>query len=39
MTRTVTLSVNGVSCTRAVEPRLLLVHLLRDVLGHDDGQR
>jgi carbon-monoxide dehydrogenase small subunit len=29
----VTLSVNGQSETRQVEPRLLLVHFLRDVLG------
>jgi carbon-monoxide dehydrogenase small subunit len=33
MTRTVRLSVNGVTYERAVEPRLLLVHLLRDTLG------
>jgi carbon-monoxide dehydrogenase small subunit len=29
----VTLRVNGVQQTREVEPRLLLVHLLRDTLG------
>ena len=29
----VTLSINGVEYTRDVEPRLLLVHLLRDELG------
>jgi aerobic carbon-monoxide dehydrogenase small subunit len=29
----VTLEVNGTSQTREVEPRLLLVHFLRDVLG------
>ncbi len=33
MTRTVKLTVNGVSYERTVEPRLLLVHLIRDVLG------
>jgi carbon-monoxide dehydrogenase small subunit len=31
--RTLKLTVNGVSHERAIEPRLLLVHLLRDVLG------
>jgi aerobic carbon-monoxide dehydrogenase small subunit len=31
--RSVRLSVNGVPYERSVEPRLLLVHLLRDVLG------
>ena len=29
----VTVSVNGDSCTREVEPRLLLIHFLRDELG------
>ncbi|MFV3075554.1 (2Fe-2S)-binding protein [Niveispirillum fermenti] len=29
----ISLTVNGASVTRAVEPRLLLAHLLRDVLG------
>ena len=33
MTRTVKLTVNGASYERTIEPRLLLVHLLRDVLG------
>ena len=33
MTRTVSLTVNGVPYQRTIEPRLLLVHLLRDVLG------
>jgi carbon-monoxide dehydrogenase small subunit len=33
MTRSVRLFVNGAACERVVEPRLLLVHLLRDVLG------
>jgi carbon-monoxide dehydrogenase small subunit len=31
--RTITLTVNGEAHTDAVEPRLLLVHYLRDVLG------
>jgi aerobic carbon-monoxide dehydrogenase small subunit len=31
--RTITLTVNGETHTDAVEPRLLLVHYLRDVLG------
>ncbi len=31
-TRNVTITVNGEAYTRDVEPRLLLVHLLRDVL-------
>ncbi len=30
---TVTINVNGVAETREVEPRVLLVHFLRDVLG------
>src|SRR3954453_16700939 len=29
----ITMKVNGVSHTREVEPRVLLVHFLRDVLG------
>jgi len=33
MERTVTVEVNGRRHQRAVEPRLLLVHFLRDVLG------
>src|SRR5262245_38629090 len=33
VTRTIKLAVNGVQYERPVEPRLLLVHLLRDVLG------
>lgn len=33
MKREVTITVNGVAHTRAVEPRLLLVHFLRDELG------
>jgi aerobic carbon-monoxide dehydrogenase small subunit len=33
VTRTVTISVNGQSYTNEVEPRLLLVHYLRDVLS------
>lgn len=33
MKRTVTISVNGVSHSAEVEPRLLLVHFLRDHLG------
>ncbi len=32
-TRDVTITVNGTSTTRSVEPRLLLVHYLRDVLN------
>jgi carbon-monoxide dehydrogenase small subunit len=32
-TRTIALTVNGTRHERTVEPRLLLVHLLRDVLG------
>jgi xanthine dehydrogenase YagT iron-sulfur-binding subunit len=32
-THTIALTVNGTRYERAVEPRLLLVHLLRDVLG------
>src|SRR3954467_9471721 len=33
MKRTINLTVNGVAHTAEVEPRLLLVHLLRDHLG------
>jgi len=33
MTRNISLTVNGVRSTHEVEPRLLLVHYLRDVLG------
>ena len=33
MTQTVTLTVNGVQQTHEVEPRLLLIHFLREVLG------
>jgi carbon-monoxide dehydrogenase small subunit len=33
VTKTVTITVNGQSCTDNVEPRLLLVHYLRDVLS------
>jgi len=33
MTQTVSITVNGVAYERQVEPRLLLVHFLRDVLG------
>ncbi len=33
MERTITVTVNGVSHTAAVEPRLLLVHFLREVLN------
>ncbi|MDR5683161.1 MAG: (2Fe-2S)-binding protein [Armatimonadota bacterium] len=33
MERTITVTVNGVSHTVAVEPRLLLVHFLREVLN------
>ncbi len=33
MKRKVTVTVNGVTHTDEVEPRLLLVHYLRDVLG------
>jgi len=29
----VTMSINGVEYTRDIEPRLLLVHFLRDTLG------
>jgi carbon-monoxide dehydrogenase small subunit len=32
-TRGVTIRINGVSTTHEVEPRLLLVHYIRDVLG------
>jgi carbon-monoxide dehydrogenase small subunit len=33
MNRTITLSINGKSYTHQVEPRLLLVHYLREVVG------
>jgi carbon-monoxide dehydrogenase small subunit len=33
MKQTVTVNVNGIPYTRDVEPRMLLVHLLRDELG------
>ena len=33
MKRQITLTINGVSHTQDVEPRLLLVHLIRDVVG------
>jgi carbon-monoxide dehydrogenase small subunit len=33
MNRTINLSVNGVSHTHEVEPRLLLIHYLRETLG------
>jgi carbon-monoxide dehydrogenase small subunit len=33
MKRAITINVNGTEHTREVEPRLLLVHFLRDVLG------
>ncbi len=33
MNQTITLSINGTSHTHEVEPRLLLVHLLREVVG------
>jgi len=33
MGKVITLTVNGTPCTAEVEPRLLLVHFLRDVLG------
>ncbi|MDP6549264.1 MAG: (2Fe-2S)-binding protein [Dehalococcoidia bacterium] len=33
MPHSITVNVNGVSNTHTVEPRLLLVHFLRDVLG------
>ena len=33
MEQTVSITVNGVKQTRPVEPRMLLVHFLRDVLG------
>ena len=33
MKKAINLSVNGVSHTDEVEPRMLLVHYLRDVLG------
>src|SRR5262245_54013671 len=33
MTLNVQISVNGVACDREIDPRLLLVHFLRDTLG------
>ena len=33
MKKAISLNVNGVSCTAEVEPRMLLVHYLRDVLN------
>ena len=33
MKRTIHVTVNGVTHTQEVEPRLLLVHFIRDVLG------
>jgi carbon-monoxide dehydrogenase small subunit len=33
MNQTITLTINGTSHTHEVEPRLLLVHLLREVVG------
>ena len=33
MTRKISLTVNGMQTSHEVEPRLLLVHYLRDVLG------
>jgi aerobic carbon-monoxide dehydrogenase small subunit len=33
MTETITLTINGTSQTHEVEPRLLLIHFLREVLG------
>ncbi|HEX2277114.1 MAG TPA: (2Fe-2S)-binding protein [Candidatus Tectomicrobia bacterium] len=33
MTRKISLTVNGVQASHEVEPRLLLVHYLRDILG------
>ncbi len=33
MTRTITLTINGKARTDTVEPRLLLIHYLRDVAG------
>ena len=35
----VSLTVNGVQYTEEVEPRLLLVHLIRDTLGPDRHAR
>ena len=32
-TQKITLRINGIEHSREVEPRLLLVHFLRDVLG------
>ncbi|MFM2125519.1 MAG: hypothetical protein RL328_1970 [Acidobacteriota bacterium] len=33
MTQSVTITVNGITRTHEVEPRLLLIHYIRDVLG------
>jgi aerobic carbon-monoxide dehydrogenase small subunit len=33
MTRTVTFSINGATHTAAIEPRMLLIHYLREVVG------
>lgn len=33
MAQTVSITVNGLACIRDVEPRLLLTHFLRDVIG------
>ncbi|MEP6961331.1 MAG: (2Fe-2S)-binding protein [Acidobacteriota bacterium] len=33
MTQSITLTVNGIAYTHSVEPRLLLIHFLREVLG------
>ncbi|MEO8097190.1 MAG: (2Fe-2S)-binding protein [Acidobacteriota bacterium] len=33
MTQPITLTVNGIAHTHSVEPRLLLIHFLREVLG------
>jgi carbon-monoxide dehydrogenase small subunit len=33
MTQTITLSINGTRCSHEVEPRLLLIHYLREVVG------
>ena len=33
MTRSITVTINGITQTHEVEPRLLLIHLLREVVG------
>src|SRR6266853_227845 len=33
MTKSITLTINGITQTHEVEPRLLLIHLLREVVG------